>query len=335
VSAGPSSSAAILNQGAVTLFGGDINNDERQGGRFTAGYWITCDQSLGIEGSYFFLGSNSVGFAAGGTGAAGEPAIGRPFFNAITGQEDAELVNFPGVVAGSTAVNLSSRLQVAELNAVSLVCCCPCMWKVEALAGFRFLDLNEGLGITEDLAVVPTFPVLGGTQFKIFDQFDTRNQFYGGQVGIRGEYVLGSWFARGSFKLALGDTHETADVNGATTILSPGGGTTVGSGGLLALPSNIGHYSRDIFAVIPEIGLSIGYQFATHVRVSVGYDFLYWSEVARPGDQIDRSINPSQLVRSAGGTASTAAVLHVSGDRFLHAGDLVWIGDPVLGRRGA
>jgi hypothetical protein len=247
-----------------------------------------------------------VGFAAGGSGAPGEPAIGRPFFNAVTGQEDAELVSFPGVLAGSTAVNLSSRLQGAELNAVSLVCCCPCTWKVEALAGFRFLALDEGLGITEALAVLPGVPVLGGTQFNIFDQFDARNQFYGGQVGVRGEYELGAWFARGSFKLALGDTQETADVNGATTIISPGGVATAGPGGLLALPSNIGHYSRDVFAVVPEVGFSVGYQFDTHIRLSVGYDFLYWSEVARPGDQIDRSINPTQLVRTPGGSVSTA-----------------------------
>jgi hypothetical protein len=31
------------------------------------------------------------------------------------------------------------------------------------------------------------------------------------------------------------------------------------------------------------------------VRLTFGYQFLYWSRVARPGEQIDRVINPTQI----------------------------------------
>ena len=31
------------------------------------------------------------------------------------------------------------------------------------------------------------------------------------------------------------------------------------------------------------------------VRLSVGYNFLYWSSVARPGDQIDRNLDVTQI----------------------------------------
>ncbi len=32
----------------------------------------------------------------------------------------------------------------------------------------------------------------------------------------------------------------------------------------------------------------------------MGYDFLYWSSVARPGDQIDRTVNSTQIAPRTG-----------------------------------
>jgi hypothetical protein len=52
-------------------------------------------------------------------------------------------------------------------------------------------------------------------------------------------------------------------------------------------------------AIVPEVGLNIGYQATRSIRAYVGYDFLYLSNVLRPGNQIDRSINTSQTVQSA------------------------------------
>jgi hypothetical protein len=62
-------------------------------------------------------------------------------------------------------------------------------------------------------------------------------------------------------------------------------------GGLLALPTNIGHFSRDRFSVVPEIGVNLGYQLTDHLRAYVGYNFLYWTNVVRPGAQIDRVLD--------------------------------------------
>ena len=40
----------------VLLGGNDVEADKwHNGGRFTAGTWLGCDQRFGIEGSYFFL----------------------------------------------------------------------------------------------------------------------------------------------------------------------------------------------------------------------------------------------------------------------------------------
>jgi hypothetical protein len=65
--------------------------------------------------------------------------------------------------------------------------------------------------------------------------------------------------------------------------------------------------SRDQFAIVPELGLKVGYQLTHQLRFYAGYDLLYISKVLRPGDQIDRGINVSQTVQStiAGNAAAT------------------------------
>jgi hypothetical protein len=49
-----------------------------------------------------------------------------------------------------------------------------------------------------------------------------------------------------------------------------------------------------VFAVVPEVGLNIGYQITSWASVFVGYTFLYTNNVVRPGNQINRNINPTQ-----------------------------------------
>jgi len=79
------------------------------------------------------------------------------------------------------------------------------------------------------------------------DSFLTRNEFYGGQFGLDGEWRLGRWFLGGTAKLAMGSMHQIVVIDGFTS--SSAAGTQ--RGGLLALPTNIGHYSRDTFALVP------------------------------------------------------------------------------------
>ncbi len=103
-------------------------------------------------------------------------------------------------------------------------------------------------------------------------------------------------------RIALGSTHEVVDINGSTQSTSPTGAVSTAQGGLLTQVGpglNIGHYQQDSFAVVPELDLKLGYQFTRHTRLFVGYDFIYWSKVARAGEQIDTTIN-STLVPNSG-----------------------------------
>ncbi len=55
VTAGTLDSLGALGPGTTTLFGGDLNDGLRLGGRFTLGYWLNCDHTEAIEAGYFFL----------------------------------------------------------------------------------------------------------------------------------------------------------------------------------------------------------------------------------------------------------------------------------------
>src|SRR5262249_38797725 len=120
----------------------------------------------------------------------------------------------------------------------------------------RYLDLKGDLLILESLRVlqdVPNTPAVRGRSVPGFDRSANRNQFTGLQLGTDMEFRKGPCFLGLRLKVALGDVHEVVTINGAQTITPPGGGTTLFRGGLLALPSNIGRFSQDRFAVLPEL----------------------------------------------------------------------------------
>jgi hypothetical protein len=107
--------------------------------------------------------------------------------------------------------------------------------------------------------------------------------------------------------VALGGVHQTANINGSTLFAVPGMPVSFQNGGLLALPTNSGRFSRDRFAVVPEVGVKVGYQLTAHVRCFVGYSFLYISDVARPGHQVDPVVNVAQLPSQFGPGALVGA----------------------------
>ena len=122
------------------------------------------------------------------------------------------------------------------------------------------------------------------------DHFGTRNQFYGGQLGVQFQNWMGRWVWNTAGKLAIGDTHKVVTVTGNTNVFPVGGQPVPLIGGNYAT-LQIGRYSTDHFAVAPEFQTSIGYQFTPCTRAMIGYNFLFLSRVVRPGNQIDNSFD--------------------------------------------
>ena len=64
---------------------------------------------------------------------------------------------------------------------------------------------------------------------------------------------------------------------------------------MLALPTNMGRYSRDKVALIPEVNVTLAYRVRDWLNLSIGYNAIYWTDVVLAGDQIDLNVNPTQL----------------------------------------
>ena len=168
---------------------------------------------------------------------------------------------------------------------------------VDMIYGVRWAQLDERLGITEDLEVIGP-PGSGGigTTFLVHDNFATANEFVGGEIGFLLDWQRRRWSLELLSKLALGNNRQRVFISG-DTFGDPNNGTSTDfkQGGLLAQPSNIGAYERNELSVIPEIGVTAGYLLTQRLKVTAGYTFLYWSSVVRPGDQIDLDVNEEFL----------------------------------------
>jgi hypothetical protein len=293
VTTSPVASQGILGlPGTTVLFGGqNANLDERGGGRFALGYWFDPCCTWAVEGSFFFLGERAGRFGATSDQFA---LLGRPFFNLNTGTEFSEIVTDPNRAFGGIGILLPSQLWGYEANLRKNVCR-GCGGYFDLIGGFRYLDLHEGVNILEMGTVLPGGGPFAGSMFSVFDTFNTRNQFYGGNLGAETELRRGRWFVNLRGKVALGVNHQTVSIVGGQAITAPDGTVSRFRGGLLALPSNIGTFKRDDFAVVPEAGINVGCQIIGGLRAYVGYTFLYWTDVLRPGNQIDRVLNVNQI----------------------------------------
>jgi hypothetical protein len=286
------------------LAGGILERDPFWGGRFTVGYYLDDCAEKAVELSGFFLGPRSANFRA---SSFEYQVLARPFFAANTNEEAVQLVSFPQEACGQVSIKAPSQLWGLEPNFICKLCC-DCTWRIDALAGFRYLNLREALTIEETVIFDSSVegvddlghPLAGSTIF-VKDRFVCQNQFYGGQLGAEARWQRDRWTVDGRVKVALGVTQHQLQVEGFQVVSHPGGAREGFVGGLLALPSNIGNFERDVFSVVPEVSVSVGYYLTDRLRAMLGYNFLYWSHVVRPGDQIDRALDIKQIPNFLGG----------------------------------
>jgi hypothetical protein len=153
-----------------------------------------------------------------------------------------------------------------------------------------------------------------GDVITVHDGFSTANKFYSAQVGGELSYRYGIISANLTGKIAIGGTYETVGIMGSTSLVSSVVPNLSFPNGLFAQPSNNGTYSITRLTFVPEVGANLAVEVLPRVFARVGYTFLYWSSVSRPGDQIDRSINTAQLPTAAnfstgGGAVNPTALL--------------------------
>jgi hypothetical protein len=295
VTTGPASqgaSAGNLGMPGTVSLNGRLHPDFSGGARLFLGGWFGPDHVLGLDGSLFYLGRQSGGFSVldrTGTGnfVINEPLIGAPFITQVSA---------PGSATGGVAVGDTSRFWGGDVNLLYNLYRGN-GWTVNLLGGYRFLELDETLTIASNSTVLSTVTFTDGqnntlvtappgSAIAVIDRFGVRNEFNGGQIGANFQYLWGRWSVDGVAKLGIGATHEVISINGVTNVYPVNDFPVPLAGGNFA-NVQMGRYARDRFALAPEAQLKVGYQLLPSLRGQVGYDFLYLSNVVRPGNQID------------------------------------------------
>jgi hypothetical protein len=274
------------------LLGSDLNDTFHSGVRATAAVDLGPAKVWAVEASAFILENKVARATFAGNGLPGTPVLARPFFNAATGAEDAIPFAFPNALAGRLDVGLSERLYGGDANVRYNY------WRssgydgrLDVLVGVRYLGLEEGLTFGQSSQTL-TAPGTPGTALALVESLRTTNHFYGGQVGLAYEGNVGAVFLNLLGKFAVGENRQGLS-NGALTLLTDPTGTvtTFNNQGLLVQPSNAGRFTHRQTSFVPEVGLTLGYEFSRNVRLAAGYTLIVWTNVLEPERQIDPTMD--------------------------------------------
>jgi hypothetical protein len=283
-----------------------INGDVRSGYRLRAGMWLDKPHGTGVEATYTdFLHATDQSTFFGNSNVI----LARPFVDTVQRAPALFQLSSPtGGLQGVAVVGTTFDSDSFEVNALRRG---PAMIGEEMhwVIGLRYWSLDESL-------TVETASQAGGLRVSAFDSFATRNRFFGPQFGGRWHWDRGRLSIDLTAKLAVGAMWEETAIDGGTTAMLPAGTGLDRTGGLLALRTNIGDYDRTKLALIRDTSLSLGYCLTPNVQLRLAYDFIWVSNVLRPGNQIDLGVNPTYLPFSAAPTGYPRPWYKADGELF-------------------
>ena len=325
VSTGPSENdeGFLVNSNSTILYGAPFtpatggNSTQSfpafSGGRLTLGYAFDQSGNIAAEARFFMLQNRSAGFEAQGSSTdLGGNGMRIPVFNTVpytpgsatdlTTSENGLPVFIPGILAGKVAISNSLKLWGTDATGVFNLYRSG-QWQLSGLGGFQYLNLSEGFNLSDTLVGL-SGPFLGQSG-SVSDHFGTQNQFYGAAVGLRGSAAWGPVSLALTGRIAIGPSHEVLNVSGAFQAVN----FTASSGaqGIFAQPSNSGTRSSNVFAVVPQVEVKLGYDLTPTIRLTIGYDFIYYSSVVRPGSQLNRDLPKGQVFEQGGSAISSTS----------------------------
>lgn len=274
---------SILYDGAVAS-----RHDRFIGVRPTFGYWFNDQETAGIEVSGFFIERDSAILHI----KRVTTPLFRLYTDANTGETAAD--QFAGLLPsgitrrGSIQVYGRQEIYGEDIRGLFQLQQSE-TWRWYGIAGAKFLQFRNQLNITTTGYDEPDLNVLYGVQ----DNFFTYDRFFGGQVGVRGEFKSGAWFANGTASIGLGGTQQRILTWGTRLVQTPLSYDRRPVG-LMVQYTNTGDDTRWVFDAVPEVNVNLGYSPRDWFSVQIGYSFLFWMNTLRAADQID-NVNTDQI----------------------------------------
>ena len=295
-----------------TIYGNrEIGNGDHDGYRIDGGLWLDHCHLWGIEADYLNVSGKPDGYDSGLTSGFknGVPmpvvrASIQPPTRAVTATlpiYNFDLIGFggyntPPVYVGRITVDTSDYFQSAglwlrrQLLATEWSTCgdevcwtdaSARTFRLDALGGYRYARLIDAVNERDE--TVDVFP--GYDQFTGYNYVNNcqaANDFNGADLGLNGVYTAGRFSLDVLGKMAFGLNNQMVTLYNLNVV----NGSNNPNLGTITRSALSQEFSRDRFSVIPELTLTGGYQVTDHVKVTAGYDLLYWSAVVRAANQI-------------------------------------------------
>ena len=162
-----------------------------------------------------------IGNSRGFTDSSATMVLTRPYLGIFSAGSvpQVQVITLPGLTAGSVQTSSGSELQGSETNFLLNLCgsrgnctkescALDCSgYRLDLIAGFRYLQLNENMNVSEEVVFLPGL-ITNLAGVGVYDHFATRNDFYGGQFGLRAEWWEGNFFMNAKGVIGIGDTQQ-------------------------------------------------------------------------------------------------------------------------------
>lgn len=288
-------------QGQVT-YGGVLSSDVLPGYRASVGTYLGPCQRIGIGARAYGIYDETDRYSI--SSNDGTTSIGVPFYNPNrlpTPGNDAFIVagNGPGndpISVGGVNSGESLTMVGAEGSGYVLLSRGPC-YRFDMVAGYTYNQLRNAVFQSfTSTNLLDGDGIVNGTVFEFQDRFATDNRFSGAHLGVLSSVVRKRVSLSTLAKVSFGEMRSRTYINGSSVTTVPGANpndppdVTQGDG-FFAQSGNIGTYTDQRFAFLPELGIKMGYCVRPNMQVSVGYTLLMWSSVAMAGDQMDRIVD--------------------------------------------
>ena len=269
---GPSVPALVTtgvegNPTTQTLLGGErMLNGLRSGFRISGGMFVDSANRWALSFSTISLGSRSERLAGGSDGTT---LLNLPDYTLLNGTPVPNYVAFPGSSRGTATASAQTSFFSGDTH-LSRVYQSGNGFRFDLLGGYRFLQLGDSISESSDSfqLFTPNARIMRERSVR------TRNYFDGGEVGFSTQGRLGRLAFEMQTTVALGATTTQTDRS-----------FTISEFGFLGAAAPLiqtgGRTAQSDFAVVPQLGLKLGWQPMDHVRITAGYDLIYWSRVRR------------------------------------------------------
>jgi len=281
---------------APAIFGGDeVGGKVPAAVRVTLGRWLDdCRES-----ALLFRGYGVEGSFAGAAGSSdGTPGIAIPFINdssnvADQGNPDAFIIAGPGLLQPGTTGSVSAAatndifggdVMLRRLFSRGR------SGRIDWLLGYQYTNIDDAVS----LRTSTNRTGVGNPTFTTFDHFEAENHFNAGTIGMMLECCRGPVTLQVISKFGFGNMNQQVSIRGNNSVNGAvtGGGIFAQDQSAAGGPNfNIGDYERDEFAWSPELNINTIWSLRKHVDLTIGYSFIYWSNVALAGDHIDTTLN--------------------------------------------